>query len=121
MLRKLAVPGDRVDGLSKPVSYQPHELSKRLGQHKVDELVRQSQAGESARSLARELSVAPSALIRLLREQKVAVKIHKVTTEEAQAMRREYEAGATMAELDKKYGRSHGTMFRALHRGEGQP
>lgn len=97
--------------MSKPVSYQPHELSKRLGLDKVDEVVRRSLTGESARSLARELGVAPSALIRMLREQNVDVKTRKVSATEARAMKREYEAGATMTELEKKYGRSHGTVF----------
>lgn len=96
--------------------YRDHELSKRLGGAKVDELVRRARAGESVRSLARELDVANSALTRMLRAQGVEISKRKVSEEEAAAMAREYEAGATMAELEKKYGLSHGAVLRAVHR-----
>ncbi len=96
--------------------YRDHELSKRLGGAKVDELVRRAKAGESVRSLARELGVANSALTRMLREHGVDISKRKVTDDEAAAMTREYEAGSTIAELEKKYGLSHGAVLRALHR-----
>lgn len=102
--------------MSAPASYQPHELSKRLGAAKVTEVVRRVQAGESARSLAAELGVANSALIRMLREQGVTVQRRKVSDEDAAAMAREYETGASMAELEEKFGLSHGAVYRALHR-----
>jgi len=115
-LRNLAVPGDRVGGLSAPKVYRSHELSKRLGSVKVEELVRRARAGESVRSLARELDVANSALTRMLREQGVEISKRKVSDEESAAMAAEYESGATMVELEKKYGLSHGAVLRSLHR-----
>ncbi|MFK4728279.1 hypothetical protein ROT00_01190 [Agromyces mediolanus] len=115
-LRDLAVPGDRNDGLSAPNVYRSHELSKRLGSIKVAELVRRARAGESIRSLARELDVANSALTRMLREEGVVISKRKVSDDDAAAMAREYEAGATMAELEKRYELSHGAVLRALHR-----
>lgn len=115
-LRKLAVPGDRGEGLSTPPSYQTHELSRRLGSIKVKELIQRAQTGESVRSLARELDVANSALTRMLREQGVAISKRKVSEDEATAMAIDYEAGATMAELEKKYRLSHGAVLRSLHR-----
>ncbi len=96
--------------------YRCHELSKRLGSVKVEELVHRARAGESVRSLARELDVANSALTRMLREEGVAISKRKVSDDDAAAMAREYEAGATMAELEKEYGLSHGAVLRALHR-----
>ena len=115
-MRNLAVPSDRNEGSSAPKMYRDHELSKRLGGAKVDELVRRAQAGESVRSLARELGVANSALTRMLREQGVEISKRKVNEEEAAAMAREYEAGSTMAELERKFGLSHGAVLRSLHR-----
>ena len=115
-LRKLAVPGDRSEGLSGPASYQPHELSRRLGSIKVEELVQRAQTGESVRSLARELDVANSALTRMLREEGVVISKRKVSDDETATMATEYEAGATMAELEKKFGLSHGAVLRSLHR-----
>jgi hypothetical protein len=115
-LQKLAVPGDRSGGLNEPKVYRSHELSKRLGGAKVEELVRRAQAGESGRSLARELGVANSALTRMLREQGVEISKRKVSDEESTAMAAEYESGATMVELEKKYGLSHGAVLRSLHR-----
>lgn len=115
-LRKLAVMGDRDGCLSAPNVYRTHELSKRLGSVKVEELVRRSRGGESIRSLARELGVANSALTRMLREQGVEVSKRKVSDDEATVLAAEYNAGATMAELEKRYGLSHGAVYRTLHR-----
>lgn len=96
--------------------HRSHELSKRLGNVKVEELVRRARAGESVRSLARELDVANSALTRMLREQGVEISKRRVSDDEAAAMAAEYEAGATMVELEKTYGLSHGAVLRSLHR-----
>lgn len=115
-LRKLAEVGGRDDGLSAPVSYRAHELSKRLGSEKVSEIVRRANAGESARSLANELGVANSALTRMLREQGVTIQKRKVSAEEEQTLARAYEAGHTIAELEKQFKLSHGAVLRALHR-----
>ena len=54
----------------------------------------------------------------MLRERGVEISKRKVTDDEAAAMAREYEAGSTMAELEKKYELSHGAVLRALHRCE---
>ena len=117
-LRNLTVPGERNDDSGAQDIYRDHELSKRLGSMKVEELARRARAGESVRSLARELNVANSALTRMLRERGVKISKRKVTDDEAAAMAREYEAGSTMAELEKKYELSHGAVLRALHRCE---
>jgi hypothetical protein len=115
-LRRLAEVGDRDDGLSVPVSYRAHELSKRLGAEKVSEVVRRANAGESVRSLAQELCVANSALTRMLREEGVAIRRSKVTAEDERALASAYEAGHTIAELEKQFKLSHGAVLRALHR-----
>ncbi len=115
-LRKLAEVGDRNDGLSAPVSYRAHELSKRFGAEKVSEIVGRAKAGESARSLAQELGVANSALTRMLREQGVTIRKAKVSAEDEQALARAYEAGSTIADLEKSFKLSHGAVLRALHR-----
>lgn len=115
-LRKLAVPSNRGEGVSAPAIYRPHELSRRLGATKVEELVQRASAGESVRSLARELGVANSALTRMLRGQGVAISKQKVSDDETAELAQEHEAGATMAELEKKHGLSHGVVYRALHR-----
>lgn len=116
VLRKLAVFRHRPDGLNKPVSPRPQELSKRLGAEKVAELVHRAEAGESARSLAQELGVANSALTRMLTAQGVVMQRRKVSDAEAAKLAKEYESGATMRELEAKYGLSHGAVLRALHR-----
>lgn len=115
-LRNLAVPGTRGDDSSETVSYRAHELSKRLGTEKVSEVVRRANAGESARSLSRELDVANSALTRMLREEGVVIQKRKVSVEDEAVLAREYEAGATIAELEARHRLSHGAVLRALHR-----
>jgi Mor family transcriptional regulator len=54
-------------------------------------------------------------MTRLLREQGVTVSRRTVTNEEAAEMKREYAAGATMAQLEAKYRLSHGAVYRPLH------
>ncbi|ODT11075.1 MAG: hypothetical protein ABS61_05695 [Microbacterium sp. SCN 70-18] len=83
---------------------------------KVNEVVSRAKAGESARSLAEELDVAASALVRMLREQGVPMQRRKVSEEEEHALARAYEAGSTIAELEKQFKLSHGAVLRALHR-----
>ena len=115
-LRKLAEVGDRDDGLSAPVSYRAHELSKRLGGDMVDALVSRAQAGESVQSLAREVGVAHSALTRMLRTRGVSIRRRKVSEKDERALAKAYEAGQTIAELENSFKMSHGAVLRALHR-----
>lgn len=115
-LRNLAVPGDRNDGLITSNVYRCHELSKRLGTEMVEEQCARATAGGSVRWLAREVRVANSALARMLRKQGVEISKRKVSDDEAAAMAAEYDAGATMAELEKKFALSHGAVLRSLHR-----
>ncbi|WP_298864176.1 hypothetical protein [uncultured Microbacterium sp.] len=115
-LRKLALSRQRSDGLNKQVSYRPQELSKRLGEAKVAELVRRAQAGESARSLANELGVANSALTRMLRAQGVTIRKQQVSDATARQLAEEYEAGLTVRELEARHGLSHGAVLRSLHK-----
>lgn len=78
--------------------------------------MRRAETGESVRSLARELDVANSALTRMLRAQGVTIQKRKVSIEDEQALARAYEAGHTIAELEKQFKLSHGAVIRALHR-----
>ncbi|WP_343924142.1 hypothetical protein [Rhodoglobus aureus] len=115
-LRGLAQQQGLRETTSEPPVYQVHRLSAQLGADQIDDIVRRHEAGESARSLANECSVAPSALIRLLRERNVVVRQHVVTSDQEEMMVRDYEAGMTTAELEQKHQLSHSTVLRALHR-----
>lgn len=101
-------------GFEAPASFRVHKLSRRLGDSVVDEIVRRYQDGESATSLAKEHGVAPSALLNLMREQKVVVRKRFISTELAAQMAEQYQAGATVAELQATHGRSHNAVLRAL-------
>ncbi len=79
-------------------------------------LAARAEAGESIRSIARVVGVANSALTRILREEGVVLSKRKTCDNAAAKMAAEYVAGATMAELEKKYELSHGAVFRASHR-----
>jgi Mor family transcriptional regulator len=115
-LRKLAqIQGSR-ESPSEPGEFRVHRLSARLSTNTVDQIVLRYETGESARSLAQEFEIAPSALLRLLREQNVVVRQQVVSPELEQLMARDYEAGLTVAELKDKYAISHGAVLRALHR-----
>jgi hypothetical protein len=116
VLRKLAVPLGVREAPSAPMDFHIHRLSARLEPEQIEDVVRRYEAGQSARTLAAESGVAPSALLRLLRERNVIVRRQVVTPEQDQTMAREYEDGMTMADLETKHGLSHGAVLRALHR-----
>lgn len=93
-----------------------HRLSARLSTEQIEDIVRRYEAGESARTLAADSGVAPSALLRLLRERNVVVRRQVVTPDQEQTMAQDYAAGMTMAEIEEERGLSHGAVLRALHR-----
>jgi len=115
-LRKLAETQGSQEPSSEPTEFTVHRLSARLSPETIDDIVHRYGAGQSARSLAQEFDIAPSALLRLLRERNVVVRQQVVTSELEQTMARDYEAGMTVAELKDKHGISHGAVLRALHR-----
>lgn len=115
-LRALAVRHEPREPTQVPAEYQVHRLSERLGTEQIAEIVRRYEAGESATKLAKEYGIAPSALLRLLRERNVVVRRTKLSAEQDETLGREYAAGATMAELEQKYRLSHNTVHRALRR-----
>jgi Mor family transcriptional regulator len=115
-IRKLAETTGAREADPVPPAHQVHRLSGRLEQNQIEEIVRRYEAGESARSLASEFEIAPSALLRLLRERNVVVRRQVVTSDQEQLMARDYEAGMTVVELKEKHGLSHGAVLRALHR-----
>jgi hypothetical protein len=110
-LRKLAEPRGSREAPSEPTEFQIHRPSTRLSAEQIDDVVQRYEARESARTLAAESGVAPSALLRLLRERNVVVRRQVVTPDQEETMARDYEAGMTMAELEEKRGLSHGARF----------
>lgn len=96
--------------------YRVHGIADRLGKKKVDRILKRYRAGESARSLAREYDVAPSALVRLLRESSVVMRRKVISSETKALLVKGYEEGATIAELEDRHHLSHGSVLRALHK-----
>jgi hypothetical protein len=113
-LRKLATVGPAREAEPSGPFFRVHALSRRLSRDVIDEIVRRYQSGESATSLAKELGVAPSALLNLMRERNITVRKHGVSKELAARLATEYAAGSTVAELEAKHGLSHGAVMRAL-------
>lgn len=101
---------------SELTEFQIHRLSARLRAEQIEDVVRRYEAGESARTVAAESSVAPSSLLRLLRERNVVIRRQIVTPDQEELIARDYEAGLTIAEIETKHGLSHGAVLRALHR-----
>jgi len=113
-LRKLAVLHDGVAAPSETTEFKVHRLSARLNAELIDNVIQRYESGESARSLATEIGIAPSALLRLFRERNVTVQPRFVTPEQGQAMAKDYTAGMTVVQLEAKYRFSHNAVLRAL-------
>lgn len=105
---------------SGDTGYRVHGIANRLGKNNVYEILKRYGAGENARSLAREYDVAASTLVRLLRENSVVVTRKVITPEQRARLTREYEAGATVAELEDRHYLSHRSVLRALHKAGAQ-
>lgn len=115
-IRKLAAEEGGLVPTEEPAAFKIHGLEARLGPEAVAKVVSQYESGESATSIAKNLGVAPSALLRLLVRKRVVVRKHGLTPEKDTILGDEYAAGATMAELEKKHQLSHGAVIRALRR-----
>lgn len=115
-LRLLAQAHSPRESEAEPKRFRVHQLSQRLGTEKVNEIVDRYTTGESATALAKEYDVAPSALLRLIRERNVVVRTNRVSPDLTATLVAEHEAGTSMAKLEAKYRLSHGAVFRALHR-----
>lgn len=115
-IRRLAATEGDPEPPAEPSVFKHHRLETRLGADGVAVVVSRYEAGESANTIAKDIGVAPSALVRLLRNQNVVIRKRIVTNDETQQLAREYKAGATMAELEQKHQLSHGAVFRALRR-----
>lgn len=98
------------------VSYRAPALKKRLDYKTIASIVQRHGAGESARSLAKEFGVAATALTRLLRTQGATIRRQRVSEVMERRLAEEYEASATMCELEAKHGLSHGAVLRSLKR-----
>lgn len=116
-IRELAAIEGDPEPPTEPSVFKHHRLETRLGRDGVATIVSRYEEGESATAIAKDLSVAPSALLRLLVSKQVVIRKHGLTPEQDAMLAKEYEAGATMAELEKKHQLSHGAVSRALHRG----
>lgn len=99
-----------------PVPRGARNLLERIDPDQRAEIIRRYREGASASSLARELRVAPSALLKLLRADGVPVRTKSISNEQAERMKEEYETGATVQALMDRHGLSHGAVVRALHR-----
>lgn len=91
-------------------------ISRRLGDAVVGEIVAQYEAGESATKLAAKYDVAPSALLKLMRQMGVVVRTKGVPDSVADALAYEYQARVTVAVLEKRFNLSHGAVLRTLKR-----
>lgn len=60
--------------------------------------------------------MASSALTRMLKAQGVELTKRKVSDTEVATLAKEYEAGATIRELEDRHELSHGAVLRSLHR-----
>lgn len=115
-IRKLAAEEGGLVPTEETAAFRIHGLEARLGPEAVAKVMSRYESGESATAIAKDLDVAPSALLRLLVRKRVVVRKHGLTPEQDVILAKEYQAGATMAELQKKHQLSHGAVSRALRR-----
>jgi DNA invertase Pin-like site-specific DNA recombinase len=90
------------------------ELSLRLGDEVMDEIVRRYEAGEGSPTIAREYGVAPSALIRALRARGVRIREQVLSDEVVARAAQLYESGLPVQRVADELHVAKSTLLRAL-------
>lgn len=89
-------------------------LRRRLAPQAVEELVARYTAGEETPALSREYGISGSGLGELLRTERVSLRGHAITSEDAARAVRLYGRGMTITQIVAQIGYSHGTIRTAL-------
>ncbi|MFV4913874.1 helix-turn-helix domain-containing protein [Microbacterium lacticum] len=89
-------------------------MSRRLGAAATAEIIDRYGEGETAKALAEEFGIARNSVLNILRDNSVVVRRQPPSSEQQIRLTREYESGATIAELVTRYGHSYGAIRRVL-------
>lgn len=92
-----------------------YKVSRRIGVDASAEIIRRYGMGETAQQLADDFNVAKNSITKLLRENSATVRRQPPTPEQRMLLIDGYQAGATIAELEQRYGIPHSTIGRTLH------
>lgn len=120
-LARLAQKSRRIDPDSVSTdenSIPSRTLRRRLSSEERAELITRYVAGEDSPSLSRECGISKCALLRLLREEGVALRKQAVTPQDAKRAARLYESGLSIDEIVDKIGYSYSTIRKSLHESE---
>jgi AraC-like DNA-binding protein len=92
----------------------PRNLRRRLTPQAIEELVARYTAGEQTPALSRAFGISESSVRRLLRDEGVTLRGHKITATDVQKAVRLYERGLTINQVAREVGYSWGTIRRVL-------
>jgi len=101
-----------------PVATAPHvhAARRRLSVDAIRQLVTDYQAGVPSTQLATRYGISKGAVLRLLREQGIAIRRKAITAAEVEQAIQLYGQGLSLAAVGAQLGYDHGTIHRALKR-----
>lgn len=100
---------------SVPVAPQRvHAARRRLPAESIQQLLTDYQAGVPSTQLAQRYGISKGAVLRLLREHRVPVRLQRITAPEVEQAIQLYQAGNPLAAVGVKLGYDPGTVHRAL-------
>jgi AraC-like DNA-binding protein len=80
----------------------------------VVELVARYAAGDETPAVSREVGISASGLRDLLRAERVSLRGHEITAEDAEAAMQLYQRGLTITQVVARIGYSNGTIRKVL-------
>jgi hypothetical protein len=93
-----------------------HAARRRLSAEIIQQLLTDYQAGVPSAQLAQRHGISKGAVLRLLREHQVPVRLQRITPAEVEQAIQLYEAGNSLAVVGNRLGYSPGTIHLALRR-----
>lgn len=99
-----------------PVRRAALRLEDRLDKRTVLKMVELYQAGESSRRVGELFGVSKKSVLDALRSAGVVVRLPRMSEADANEAERLYSTGLSLAEVGKRLGRDHSTIYKTLLR-----
>jgi hypothetical protein len=93
-----------------------HAARRRLSIETLQQLASDYLGGTPSTQLAQRYGISKGAVLRLLREQQVPVRLQRITTSDVEQAIQLYQAGHSLAVVGDRLGYSPGTIHLALRR-----
>lgn len=111
-----AVASDPVRPAETAVVRRAHKLDERTDGEQIARIVAEYEAGASAAVIGEMFSLSKRSVIKILREAGIAIRLPRMSEAEVREATRLYAGGLSLVDVEKRLGRDHSTIYKALRR-----